>query len=81
MYDLQHEQPPVSFVLFVFGIAGELFFLEFVGALLMVPLFIGQIVKQLPDARVLRPRRRLLVEPARFEFNCCLLYTSDAADE
>jgi hypothetical protein len=64
LHDLQHKQAAACLILFVFDVRPELVLFQFFGPVLMRALLLSQVVKQLPEARVLRSSGRLFVEAA-----------------
>src|SRR5580692_8837520 len=69
LHNLQHEEPPLRFLFIGFYIGRKLFLVQFLGSLFVFALFIDEIVKQLPDAGILRALRRLFIEAARLHFH------------
>ena len=68
MYDLQHEQTPLSFFLLFFNAGWKFLLVQFLRTVFVFAFFVRQVVKKLADARVLCASRRLFVEEAGFDF-------------
>jgi hypothetical protein len=67
--DLQHEEPTLCFLFFLFLAAAQLFAAQFLCPVGVIALLLRQIIQQLPHSGIPRARRGPLVEAARFHLH------------